>query len=159
MYMYILMHDDRKCTPVNLCIFFLFCRIIRNCCGSVYANSVCIVFIHHELTSPVKKWWETFLLIHTKITSQRILELLIIQINDSIIFIWGFQDCIWIDAFCFNYLWLFSGITRDNFDGKKVLRLEYEAYKPMAKKKMKEICDSIRKQWEIHNIAMIHRIK
>lgn len=53
---------------------------------------------------------------------------------------------------------IFFGITRDNFDGKKVLRLEYEAYKPMAKKKMKEICDSIRKQWEIHNIAMIHRI-
>lgn len=53
---------------------------------------------------------------------------------------------------------IFVGITRDNFDGKKVLRLEYEAYKPMAKKKMKEICDSIRKQWEIHNIAMIHKI-
>lgn len=53
---------------------------------------------------------------------------------------------------------IFVGITRDNFDGKKVLRLEYEAYKPMAKKKMNEICDSIRKQWEIHNIAMIHRI-
>uniref|UniRef100_K1PRU4 Molybdopterin synthase catalytic subunit n=1 Tax=Magallana gigas TaxID=29159 RepID=K1PRU4_MAGGI len=53
---------------------------------------------------------------------------------------------------------IFVGITRDNFDGKKVLRLEYEAYKPMAKKKMKEICDSIRKQWEIHSIAMIHRI-
>lgn len=53
---------------------------------------------------------------------------------------------------------IFVGITRDNFDGKKVLRLEYEAYKPMAKKKMKEICDSIREQWEIHSIAMIHRI-
>lgn len=63
------------------------------------------------------------------------------------------------NSFCFNYSWLFSGITRDNFDGKKVLRLEYEAYKPMAKKKMKEICDSIRTQWEIHSIAMIHRIK
>lgn len=81
------------------------------------------------------------------------------NLSDSTIFIWSFQDYIWIDAFCFNYLWLFSGITRDNFDSKKVLRLEYEAYKPMAKKKMKEICDSIRKQWEIHSIAMIHRIK
>lgn len=81
------------------------------------------------------------------------------NLSDSTIFIWSFQDYIWIDAFCFNYLWLFSGITRDNFDGKKVLRLEYEAYKPMAKKKMKEMCDSIRKQWEIHSIAMIHRIK
>ncbi|XP_061174382.1 molybdopterin synthase catalytic subunit-like [Saccostrea echinata] len=53
---------------------------------------------------------------------------------------------------------IFVGITRDNFDGKKVLRLEYEAYKPMAEKKMKEICDAVRKKWQIHKTAMIHRI-
>lgn len=29
---------------------------------------------------------------------------------------------------------LFVGTTRDNFDGKKVTQLEYEAYEPMAKK-------------------------
>lgn len=30
----------------------------------------------------------------------------------------------------------FSGITRNNFLGKAVLRLEYEAYVPMANKKL-----------------------
>ncbi|CAE7446489.1 Mocs2B [Symbiodinium natans] len=28
----------------------------------------------------------------------------------------------------------FSGTTRDNFEGKEVVRLEYEAYEPMALK-------------------------
>ena len=30
----------------------------------------------------------------------------------------------------------FSGVTRNNFQGKTVLRLEYEAYVPMALKKL-----------------------
>ena len=30
----------------------------------------------------------------------------------------------------------FSGCTRDSFEGKRVVKLEYEAYKPMAEKKM-----------------------
>ena len=30
----------------------------------------------------------------------------------------------------------FSGVTRNTFNGKGVLRLEYEAYEPMALKKM-----------------------
>lgn len=31
----------------------------------------------------------------------------------------------------------FLGVTRDNFQGKKVFQLEYEAYEPMARKIMK----------------------
>lgn len=31
----------------------------------------------------------------------------------------------------------FSGVTRNDFNGKEVLRLEYEAYNPMAEKKLK----------------------
>lgn len=53
---------------------------------------------------------------------------------------------------------VFIGTTRNNFDGKKVLQLEYEAYIPMAKKKMVEICQQIRKSWSIEKIAMEHRI-
>ena len=30
----------------------------------------------------------------------------------------------------------FIGVTRDNFQGKRVVRLEYEAYVPVALKKM-----------------------
>ncbi|RUS73086.1 hypothetical protein EGW08_019147 [Elysia chlorotica] len=53
---------------------------------------------------------------------------------------------------------VFVGTTRDNFDGKTVLRLEYEAYLPMAKRKMLEVCADIRKRWKVENISMIHRI-
>ena len=30
----------------------------------------------------------------------------------------------------------FTGVTRDNFNGKRVVRLDYEAYAPMAEKKL-----------------------
>ncbi|XP_076757008.1 molybdopterin synthase catalytic subunit-like isoform X1 [Xylocopa sonorina] len=52
----------------------------------------------------------------------------------------------------------FIGITRDNFDNKKVLKLEYEAYEPMALKEMKNICSKMRSQWNVHHIAMYHRL-
>ena len=63
----------------------------------------------------------------------------------------------WTHAFLWQFLYS-SGTTRDNFDGKKVLRLEYEAYIPMAEKKMKEICQLIRDKWTVHSTAMVHRI-
>lgn len=53
---------------------------------------------------------------------------------------------------------MFVGTTRDNFDGKRVVRLDYEAYMPMAKRKMLEVCTAIREKWDVHNIAIIHRI-
>lgn len=54
---------------------------------------------------------------------------------------------------------IFAGTTRDNFEGKKVLRLEYEAYEPMALKSMKSICDDVRNKWPaVHGIAMYHRL-
>jgi molybdopterin synthase catalytic subunit len=53
---------------------------------------------------------------------------------------------------------IYTGTTRNNFDGKKVVQLEYEAYIPMAKKKMLEICQQIRNSWNIEKIAMEHRI-
>ena len=33
----------------------------------------------------------------------------------------------------------FSGCTRNNFEGKRVVKLEYEAYKPMAEKTMQVV--------------------
>ena len=32
----------------------------------------------------------------------------------------------------------FTGVTRDHFNGKTVEKLEYEAYEPMARKKLQE---------------------
>lgn len=53
---------------------------------------------------------------------------------------------------------VFIGTTRDNFEGKKVLRLEYEAYAAMAEKKMQEICDQIHEMWNVEKVAIVHRI-
>ena len=55
---------------------------------------------------------------------------------------------------------LFVGTTRDEFEGKKVIRLDYEAYIPMAEKKIKQLCDNIRSKWpgKIHHIAIHHRL-
>ncbi|XP_039312810.1 molybdopterin synthase catalytic subunit isoform X2 [Solenopsis invicta] len=52
----------------------------------------------------------------------------------------------------------FIGITRDNFEDKKVIMLEYEAYESMALKEMANICDKIRSQWDVEGIAIFHRI-
>ena len=41
----------------------------------------------------------------------------------------------------------FVGTTRDNFDGKKVTKLEYEAYPEMALDEMKKIATDIREKW------------
>ena len=38
----------------------------------------------------------------------------------------------------------FLGVTRDNFNGKPVVRLEYEGYVPMAEKVMHAICAEVR---------------
>jgi hypothetical protein len=43
----------------------------------------------------------------------------------------------------------FCGTTRDHHNGKTVLRLEYEAYIPMAEKEMLKICDTIRQKWQV----------
>ena len=52
----------------------------------------------------------------------------------------------------------FSGVTRNNFEGKKVIQLEYEAYKPMAEKEMQKICSDIREKWDVAHVVLHHRI-
>lgn len=54
---------------------------------------------------------------------------------------------------------LFVGTTRDNFDGKTVVQLEYEAYEAMALKTMNQICDEMRIHWpDIKNVGIHHRL-
>lgn len=54
---------------------------------------------------------------------------------------------------------VFVGTTRDNFDGKGVIRLEYEAYEPMAVKEMRNLCMKAREKWvDIIKIAVLHRL-
>lgn len=53
---------------------------------------------------------------------------------------------------------IFVGTTRDNFEGKNVVKLEYEAYEAMALKSMKTICENVRKQVpSVVHLAIHHR--
>ena len=52
----------------------------------------------------------------------------------------------------------FDGIVRDNFDGRSVKSLEYEAYAEMAEKKMADIGAEVQRKFEIGQIAMMHRL-
>ncbi len=52
----------------------------------------------------------------------------------------------------------FDGIVRNNFAGREVRYLEYEAYAAMAEKKMAEIAAQVQNKFAVGNIAMVHRI-
>ena len=52
----------------------------------------------------------------------------------------------------------FLGATRDNFEGKRVLKLEYEAFEEMALKKLEEIRQETMAEFGIEDIAIAHRI-
>ncbi len=52
---------------------------------------------------------------------------------------------------------LFEGVVRDVHQGHEVLRLEYEAYVPMAEKVLRQVGEAIRRDFEIHDIAIHHR--
>ncbi|XVF19429.1 hypothetical protein REPUB_Repub11eG0110000 [Reevesia pubescens] len=52
----------------------------------------------------------------------------------------------------------FSGTTRDTFEGKTVVELSYEAYVPMAIRNLKSLCSSARSSWDLHSIAVAHRL-
>jgi molybdopterin synthase catalytic subunit len=53
---------------------------------------------------------------------------------------------------------VFEGIVRDHFRGRKTLFLEYEAYEPMALRKMEEIGQEAKGKFAIDRIGMIHRL-
>ncbi len=52
----------------------------------------------------------------------------------------------------------FLGSTRDSTAERKVLYLEYEAYRPMADNQLARIADEIRERWEISDVAIAHRL-
>ena len=51
----------------------------------------------------------------------------------------------------------FLGTTRDHFEGKRVLRLEYEAYYEMALKKLEEIRREMQEEFGVEDVAISHR--
>ncbi|XP_054724320.1 molybdopterin synthase catalytic subunit-like [Uloborus diversus] len=52
----------------------------------------------------------------------------------------------------------FLGTTRDNFNGKKVVELHYEAYTPMAKSEMLKILHTMKTEYNVRNVVLIHRL-
>lgn len=51
----------------------------------------------------------------------------------------------------------FIGTVREMTKGKKTLYLEYEAYEPMARKKLEQIGTEIRQQFPEAKTAIVHR--
>jgi molybdopterin synthase catalytic subunit len=52
----------------------------------------------------------------------------------------------------------FVGIVRGFSEGRKVLYLEYEAYKEMAEKKLAEVGQEISRRWPTVKVAVTHRV-
>ncbi len=53
---------------------------------------------------------------------------------------------------------IFEGIVRDHCCDRRTLYLEYEAYQPMAIRKMEEIGQEAKRKFAIDRIAMVHRL-
>jgi molybdopterin synthase catalytic subunit len=54
---------------------------------------------------------------------------------------------------------IFSGVVRNQTDGRGVKFLQYEAHAPMAEAKMREIGAEIRARWSgVRRVAMLHRV-
>ncbi|MCS5667072.1 MAG: molybdenum cofactor biosynthesis protein MoaE [Dehalococcoidia bacterium] len=52
----------------------------------------------------------------------------------------------------------FLGTTRDNFEGKTVVTLEYEAFDEMAVKKLEEVRQELMAEFGLEQIAISHRV-
>src|SRR5918911_5724803 len=53
----------------------------------------------------------------------------------------------------------FVGTTRiDESDGASVEHLEYEAYRPMADRKLEEIGAEIGERWDVRHVSIVHRV-
>jgi molybdopterin synthase catalytic subunit len=52
----------------------------------------------------------------------------------------------------------FLGTTRETNRGRKVLRLEYEAYAEMAVAEFEKIAQQAIERWELVRVAIVHRV-
>ena len=53
---------------------------------------------------------------------------------------------------------LFLGTVRDLTGDQVTVFLDYEAYPPMAEKKLAEIEAEVRRRWPVQEVAMVHRL-
>jgi molybdopterin synthase catalytic subunit len=52
----------------------------------------------------------------------------------------------------------FLGTVRDLTGDEVTVALEYEAYPPMAERKMQEIADDVRARWPVGAVSLVHRL-
>ncbi|MCB0593813.1 MAG: molybdenum cofactor biosynthesis protein MoaE [Lewinellaceae bacterium] len=52
---------------------------------------------------------------------------------------------------------VFIGTVRNQTKGKRVVRLEFEAYEPMAISEMRKIAEQVKMRWPAEKIAFHHR--
>ena len=52
----------------------------------------------------------------------------------------------------------FLGTTRNQNDGRRVVRLEYEAFAAMAVREMRTLAAEARRRWPLRRVAMAHRV-
>eukprot|EP00162_Nutomonas_longa_P000085 comp10103_c0_seq1/m.11996 comp10103_c0_seq1/g.11996 ORF comp10103_c0_seq1/g.11996 comp10103_c0_seq1/m.11996 type:complete len:146 (+) comp10103_c0_seq1:289-726(+) len=52
----------------------------------------------------------------------------------------------------------FDGLTRDNFENKTVVHLEYEAYEAMALKVMRHISEEAIEKFGVKGVVIVHRL-
>ncbi len=53
---------------------------------------------------------------------------------------------------------IFVGTVRNQTKGKRVVKLDFEAYEPMAIKEMQKIADQVTKKWNALHVAIHHRV-
>lgn len=53
---------------------------------------------------------------------------------------------------------VFIGTVRDQTKGRKVVRLEFEAYAPMAISEMRKIAEQVEQRWQAHHVVIHHRV-
>jgi molybdopterin synthase catalytic subunit len=53
---------------------------------------------------------------------------------------------------------LFLGTTRNENSGRRVTRLEYEAFSDMAVREMRQLARQATRRWPLRRVAMVHRI-
>lgn len=82
-------------------------------------------------------------------------DCLLLEVSDNIPSIQECYDFCAQDTSC-GAVANFVGITRDRFQGKKVIKLSYEGYVPMAKKELRQLCREAATQFDVQRIAAVH---
>jgi len=69
------------------------------------------------------------------------------------------QDCIdYVASASAGGSTVFVGTVRNQTKGKRVLRLEFESYAPMAISEMKKIAEQATEKWSAEKISIHHRV-